>query len=113
MNCGWSRRARLRRRLPFVAITVALTTILYVFLPSPAVPFAGALAVLLLVLPTLRAHRFAGGPGGRPPGGGPAGVREPRRPRPNPPAGSMAMAVPVPLLAERWPDDDATEVAWA
>lgn len=35
------------------------------------------------------------GPEDRRPPGGTAGVREPRRPRPRPPAGSMALALPA------------------
>jgi hypothetical protein len=61
-------------------------------------PLAGAAVVVLLlaVAAVRRLLRAAPvpGPGGTP-GGGTAGVREPRRPAPSPPAGALALPVPT------------------
>jgi hypothetical protein len=59
----------------------------------------GVLLIVVLALASWRRRAPVPGPGGPgwPPGGGPgtAGVREPRRPHPSPPAGSLALRVPV------------------
>jgi hypothetical protein len=68
---------------------------------------SGAVAVLVTLAWLVTAVRFLrlepSGPGGYPPGG--AGVREPRRPKPRPPADAIALPTPDE------PPDDA--VAWA
>ncbi len=65
--------------------------------------FVGAVAatavVMLVVFGwlawSLRLRRLTAGGALPPPGGGTAGVREPRRPRPRPPAGAIALAAPM------------------
>jgi hypothetical protein len=88
-----TRRARRRLRFTFgVAIACAVVLGLAADRLASGLAVAGVLAVLWLV-GTVRMLRVVGlrprGPGGR--GPGPAGVREPRRPKPPAPAGALAL----------------------
>jgi len=61
-----------------------------------ALVLVGAAVVVAGVVRRLRRGSPVTGPGlGGPWGGGTAGVREPRRPRPSPPEGALALPIPV------------------
>lgn len=105
------REPRLVATLPAIGVTyrggkgIGLVVVLIAAVLGAVVgELAGWLASLAVVTSVLvgwvawavRLLRLAVWGGGPPPGGGgTAGVREPRRPRPRPPAGGMALAVPV------------------
>lgn len=113
-------RSRLLTRLPAVrvrcrggarsaSVALGVTALGAAVLADLGGPAAAVVAVVLTLLGwlllTLRFVRISYRGGLPPPGGGPAGVREPRRPRPRPPAGALALALPVE------PQDDAVACA--
>jgi hypothetical protein len=98
------RQRRFRRQLAWpvripVLVAASVPAALVAGLRGAAI--ALTLAVVALVVAEYAGRRPVAGPRGWPPRPPGAGVREPRRPLPRPPAGAVALAVP------RYDDDEA------
>jgi hypothetical protein len=98
----WTVRVRESRANPQVSLGIVVVAALAVLgsaamgqaIIGSAVAAGGVLLWLLAVRLSQPASVGAGGSEGTA-GGGSAGVREPRRPKPNPPAGALALPLPV------------------